>query len=375
MERRAMRLADFIVQNHEPIVDEWETFARSLLGTGYAMNTAALREHAEQILSAIVLDMNSPQSEAGQEEKSKGRGQEDRLRGAGQIHAVLRLETGFRLDQLVAEYRAFRANVLRIWVRAAGDGDITGVIRFNEAVDEALTAATTRYMERMECYRDQFLGILGHDLRNPIGAVTMGASTLLRTPEIDPRTARIATRILNSARRMERLVSDLLDLTRTRLGPGIPLHKMPIDLAPVCRQVVAELNEAHPDEALRFAPEGDLHGEWDGDRLAQVLSNLVGNALQHGGKEAPVTVVARDLGDEVVLQVHNEGPPIPDGVMGRIFEPMVRLGPEKERHTTNLGLGLFIAAQVVAAHGGNIGVESTVSGGTTFTVHLPRAVS
>jgi signal transduction histidine kinase len=375
--RCAVRLADFMLENLDAIVDEWETFARSLCaGDGETpMSASALRDHAHEILSAVVCDMNSFQTDTEQAEKSKGRGLERGLGGAGHIHAVLRLESGFRLNQLVAEYRALRASVLRLWKEADGDTDLDGVMRFNEAIDEALTAATNRYMERMERYRDQFLGILGHDLRNPVGAIMMGASALERSPDADARSVRIAGRILRSSRRMDRLICDLLDLTRTRLGGGIPLHRAPMDLAPVCQQVVAELKEVHPDEPLAFALQGDLHGEWDGDRLAQVVSNLVGNAMQHGTKEAPVTVVARDDGDEVVLEVHNEGTPIPENAVSSIFEPMVRAGADTEQATGNLGLGLYIAEQVVTAHGGKIGVQSTAAGGTTFIVHLPRTAS
>ena len=351
---------------------EWDLFAGSLLPAGGSMNTAACRDHVEEILVAIVHDMNSFQSESEQAEKSKGRGEEQRLGGAGHIHAALRIERGFKLDQLVAEYRALRASVLRLWKEQEGDGDIEGLIRFNEAIDEALTAAASRYMETMDRYRDQFLGILGHDLRNPLGAILMGASTLTKATPRSDKTGRIVSRILSSARRMDRLVGDLLDLTRTRLGPGIPIHPAPIDLGPVCRDVVAELKQYHPREALHFAPRGDLRGEWDGDRIAQVVSNLVGNAMQHGAKEGAVTLVARDDGDDVVLEVHNEGPPIPRDAVSTLFEPMIRHAPANDLASPNLGLGLYIAEQVVTAHGGTIDVTSTEVDGTTFVVHLPR---
>jgi signal transduction histidine kinase len=364
-----VRLVEFIHDNHVGIIEEWEAFALTQLP---GMTSLASRDHAEEILSAIECDMCSAQSGPEQIEKSRGHGKEQCLEDAGHVHAKTRLEGGFRLGQMVAEYRALRASVLRLWGERGDASDLDGVTRFNEAIDEALTAATNRYMETMEHYRDQFLAILGHDLRNPIGAIALGASTLARATDQGEASARVASCILSSARRMDRLVADLLDLTRTRLGPGIPLHRAPMDLAPVCRQVVAEIKQAHPREPVRFAWRGDLHGEWDGDRLAQVLQNLVGNAIQYGAKEAPVTVTARGGGDEVVLEIHNEGPPIPSDVVGTIFEPMTHHGAESGGRQTNLGLGLYIAEQVVSAHGGKIGVTSSEAEGTTFVVHLPR---
>lgn len=146
-----------------------------------------------------------------------------------------------------------------------------------------------------------------------------------------------------------------------------------MDLTPVCRQVLAELEAIHPDSRLQFESKGDLHGEWDSDRLTQVISNLVANALQHGGEDGAVSVVAEEQGEEVVLRVHNEGPRIPENPMKKIFEPMVREPTQKRgANATGLGLGLFIAREIVTAHGGTIGVTSTAKEGTTFTVQIPR---
>jgi len=179
---------------------------------------------------------------------------------------------------------------------------------------------------------------------------------------------------LNSANRMNRMIGDLLDLTRTRFGDLIPIAPAPIDLDPLCRQVVAELEGLRPaGSGVRFTGQGDLTGEWDGDRIAQVLSNLVGNAVQHGGATAPITLSAKDNGNEVLLAVHNWGHPIPESIQASIFEPMVRHADDHK--TTGLGLGLYIALQIVLAHGGTLNVRSTETDGTTFAVRLPRKVS
>lgn len=365
-----MRLADFIRANRETIVSEWECFARSLLPAGSTSSTAALRDHADAILDAAVADMKAQASDKRKAERS--RAHEGGLAGAGGTHAVLRLEEGFKLDQLVAEYRSLRSSVLRLWAESGHERDLEGVIRFNEAIDEALAVATTRYIETVEHHRDLFLGVLGHDLRNPLGAIIMGASMLASSEAIDDKNARIAARVLNSARRMERMVRDLLDLTRTRLGAGIPIVRAPVDLGPICGQVMAELRGGHPDDSLVLETKGDLRGEWDGDRLAEVLSNVVGNAIEHGTKNGSVTVVARAHGDAVVVEIHNLGPPIPRNTLRTMFEPMVRHDRDGGR-SANLGLGLYIADQVVRAHGGKITVTSSKATGTTFTIHLPRS--
>jgi signal transduction histidine kinase len=362
-------LADFIEKERITIVAEWETFARSLLPDAGGMSPTVLRDHADEILTAIVADMRSRQTAAEQAEKSKGRGEAQHMGEMGRLHATLRIEFGFKLSQMVAEYRALRASVLRLWEKKGTDPG--GVTRFNEAIDEALTEAVARFTVTAEHYRDQSLGILGHDLRNPLSAIVTGATLLISSPELSDRSVSVAARMLNSANRINRMIADLLDLTRTRFGESIPVLPAPIDLDPLCRQVVAELEGLRTGGGgIRFIPKGDLRGEWDSDRIAQVLSNLLRNAIQHGGKTEPISLAAEDRGDEILLEVHNGGPSIPASVLTTIFEPMVRHATDKTN--TGLGLGLYIASQVVLAHGGTLDVTSTNADGTTFVIKLPR---
>jgi len=364
-----MTLSEFISANHRPIVKEWEAFAGTLLPAAEAMSLVRLRDHAEAILDAIVADLELPQGVAEQSQKSMGHGEDHRMEAVGTAHAALRIEDGFTLSQLVAEYRALRASVLRLYARTGG-ADMRQATRFNEAIDEALVEASNRYMLVMNRTRDQFLAVLGHDLRNPLTAILMSAARM--SGEGD-KGAKAAARILSSAERMRRMVDDLLDLTRTRLGTGIPIAPVRMDLDAVCREVLSEFQAIHPDRVLAFHSEGDLRGLWDSDRLAQVLSNLIGNALQHGEPGRPVGLTARVEGGEVVIEVHNEGRPIPGAALANIFEPMVRHATEGEpSQTTSLGLGLHIARELVLAHGGTVNVTSTALGGTTFTVRLPR---
>lgn len=361
-------LAEFIDDERVTIVAEWESFARTLLPAADGLNALTLRDHADEILTAIIRDMKSRQTTTEQAEKSKGRGQAHQLGEMGGIHATLRIEIGFRLGQMVAEYRALRASVLRLWEKVGGDPG--GVTRFNESIDEALTVAVASFTETTERYRDQSLGILSHDLRNPLSGITLGSTMLMRSEGHNKNVSVTCQRILNSAQRMDRMIGDLLDLTRTRFGKPIPVVRAPIDLEPLCRQVLAELEGQCPGR-LPFSSEGDLQGEWDGDRIAQVLSNLIRNAIQHGGPEDPISVTARGGGDDVVLTVHNGGRPVPADAIPYIFEPMIRYVGD-EQTNVGLGLGLFIAFQVVAAHQGTLEVTSTAESGTTFTARLPR---
>ena len=235
-------LADFIDKERDAIVAEWEDFAQSLTPASDTMNAIALRDHADEILSAIVRDIKSQQSAAEQTQKSKGRGTAQRLGAIGKIHATLRIENGFKLSQLVAEYRALRASVLRLWQGEGSDG--AGVTRFNESIDEALTEAVESFTKTTQGFRDQSLGILGHDLRNPLSAIIMGATLLVGSESLDDKSVRIAARMLNSANRMNRMIADLLDLTRTRFGDRIPVVRMPMDLEPLCRQVISTESRA-----------------------------------------------------------------------------------------------------------------------------------
>ena len=215
--------------------------------------------------------------------------------------------------------------------------------------------------------QERFMGILGHDLRNPLSAILMGVTMLQGVlPEGDPR---VLARIGSSAERMARMIDQLLDLTRSRHGGGIPVEPRPLELADVVRRVVEELELANPDRTLTVGVEGETWGEWDPDRLAQVVSNLVGNAIRHGDGERPVEVRVRGEGGEVALAVHNHGAPIAGELVPILFDPFHRA---KGSSPSGLGLGLFIARQIVLAHGGEIGVASTAEEGTTFTVRLPR---
>jgi signal transduction histidine kinase len=361
-------LGEFIERHQEAIIVEFSAFARTLIPPGSAMTVADLRDHAKDMLAAIAQDLKTEQSATEQLEKSKGHGSARVMESSGRLHADGRIDHGFTPGQVLAEFRALRASALRLYERS-GNTDIRGVTRFNEAIDEVLTESMTRYAVKTDLYRDQFIGILSHDLRSPLSAITAGAALLAAAAHEDQRQSRVATRILNSAQRMERMIGDLLDLTRTRLGGAIPLKRVPTDLQPLCEEVLLEVQAAHPDAVVRFHISGNVAGEWDPDRLAQVVSNLVGNAVQHGGG-GPITLDADGVDDRVTLKVHNGGQPIPPAEQVSIFEPLAR--GASDAASQRIGLGLFIARAIVVAHGGEIGVSSAEGLGTTFEVQLPR---
>lgn len=363
-----MPLGTFIGRHRDTIIGEFSAFARALIPPDSEMTEADLRDHAKDMLVAIVQDLETSQSDEEQAQKSRGRGSANVMGASGRLHAEGRTGHGFTPAQVLAEFRALRASVLRLYEHS-GHTDIAGVTRFNEAIDEVLTESITRYAAKTDLYRDQFIGILSHDLRSPLSAITAGAALLAASAADDPRQARVAARILHSAQRMERMIADLLDLTRTRLGGAMPLKRTRVDLQQLGNEVLLEVQAAHPDVVVQLTVSGDVTGEWDADRLAQVVSNLLGNAIQHGdGGSIALDVRGEDAA--VQLSVHNDGSAIPAAAQASIFEPLARAN--SDGLTDSIGLGLFIARAIVTGHGGAIRLHSAAGTGTTFEVSLPR---
>jgi PAS domain S-box-containing protein len=224
--------------------------------------------------------------------------------------------------------------------------------------------------KRAEQFRDRLVGIVSHDLRSPLQSITLATELLLRREDVPATALSGVRRIARSAERMSRMITDLLDFTRARVGGGIPLRRQHTRLVELVRATLEELEVTHPDRVVLTHGRGPHAGEWDPDRLAQVVSNLVGNALQHGARDTPVQVALREEGSEVVLTVTNQGAPIPEALLPHVFDPFQRAADSGRE---GLGLGLYIVEQIVQAHGGTIAVCSSAAAGTTFTVRLPRA--
>lgn len=376
-----MRLADFILSNVEPIVAEWEVFARSI-GAGETLDELTLRDHALQILQATAREMKSPQTPAQRDTRSRGvplHGRDsDALDGASDMHAIDRLNLGFDMLEVMSEYRALRASVLRLWHESrpgADERDVEDLTRFNESIDQSLAKAVASYTSRVDQARDMFLAILSHDLRSPLNAISMTAYVLPRIVNDQTETVECGLRIARSVTVMERMISDLLDYTRTRLGAGMPVTPAPLDLAELTGGLIEEHRAGYPDREIRFVFAGDLHGLWDSDRIRQAMSNLLGNAIQHGAVDVPVTLQLEGESDSVFISVHNGGQPIPPGELPNIFNPLVRGSSAthpKVNRPGSIGMGLYIAREVAKSHGGHIHVTSTAEEGTTFTIRLPR---
>ena len=377
-----MRLSEFMLTNREAILAKWVEFAQSCLPTADRMDLAMLRDHASEMLDAMAADLNTPQTRLEQADKSEGKSDaepdSDAPDTAAQSHGAARAESGFTVQQMVSEYRALRATVTRLWIEAAGDltrRDLDDLVRFNEAIDQALAESTSRFDQDLTHSKEMFLAMLGHDLRTPLGAIIGSAHIMVNTKDLPEIALKRAFLILNSGQRMNALVGDLLDFTRSRLGHGIPLNRTDIDIARVCRHTVEEIAALHPQRVLNFDASGQLRGQWDVARITQAFSNVIGNAVQHGSGTTPINVVIRGSADDVVLAVQNRGPVIPASELDRIFDPMHRIeGDRPVAPRENLGLGLYITERIVAAHGGTIGVESSDEQGTTFTIRLPTRV-
>ena len=377
--RPVLRLSDFIRSRMELILQAWEQFARTITPPALTMDSKALRNHASFMLRAIADDLDRDQTEAERIRKAEGRAQRAADDTAAETHAVARLMSGFNVEQLVSEYRALRSSVLRLWAREWKEGyetNVDDITRFNEAIDQALAESLTRYTQLYEQSRNLFLAILGHDLRNPLGATIQGAQILLLAEDIDDQHRKIAARIYNSGHRMSKLVSDLLDYTRTHLGAGLPLDLKSANMGEIVRRVIDEIGSAHPDREIALQSSGRLDGQWDAGRIAQALSNLLGNAIQHGLPAERIVIAIESDDEEVVVSVNNRGPVIAQEKLHAIFEPLVRLvgsdGAPGDR-PGSMGLGLYIVREVAIAHGGSAAVSSSVDEGTTFTLRLPRS--
>ena len=377
-----MRLADFILANREPILAEWEAFARSCTPASEAMSVVALRNDADRMLRVIAEDLRTPQTPRDQSEKSKGHAPDAAGTSAATAHGGDRAASGFSTVQMVSEYRALRATVIRLWAEQQGEAaaeDLEDMIRFNEAIDQALAESVVRYTEELDNSKEMFLAILGHDLRTPLGAVMTSAEFMAQTGNLSEPYADLASRIVRSTRRMNQMIGALLDFTRSRLGGGIPITPREMDMIEAARDVIGEIQAAYPDRTIQVEADDSLPGQWDYDRIVQVLSNLVSNALQHGAPGAPVTVTLRGEGDSIAISVHNYGKTIAPEQRATLFSPMkksrtaVRDG--RDGTTGSLGLGLYIAERIVNAHKGRIAVESSDEGSTRFIVQLPRQVA
>jgi signal transduction histidine kinase len=333
-----MRLSSFISANLAPILVDWVAFARVQLPAAARLDEAELLDHGRSILQEIAADMLRPERDGERRDKSEGNSAlASTSEGVpSRSHARQRERQGFEIEQMVAEYRALRATVLRLWSAASDDvqqQDLEDVTRFNEAVDQAMAESLKTFVEEVNRTRDLFLGMLGHDLRGPLSTIA-GCAHLMRHKWPDD-TAQTAL-VLRSVAHMKALLDDLTEYTRGRLGDGLSVDPAPLDLARFAR------------DALKY-----------GDASAAPEVQLDGTAP-----------------DQVVISVENRGRPIAADLLPRLFDPLVRAegdgwSADSQVAGANLGLGLFVVREIATAHGGTVDVVSD-STSTRFELRLPR---
>lgn len=374
-----MRLATFILENLNEILQEWEDFAATITPLKDAARLE-LRDHAAAVLKVIAADLATPQAEAARVAKGKGLGPVVGLDTAAETHAEARLTSGLNSDQVIAEFRALRASVLRLWTRdgaLCSPEEVEDMVRFNEAVDQAQSESMARYSKLLRDSQSMFLAILGHDVRSPLGAVSMGAQVLLHDQSLPSKVLKVGLRIFNSSKRVDEIVRDLLDFSTSHLGDGIPIDPYTVDMAKVCTDVVEEVRTFHPDRQVELVIEGDMVGTWDGPRLAQAFSNLISNAVQHGAPDSPVHVTLAGNTTGLSFTVINDADVIPERKLRALFDPVksFAIRPPSERTASrvqNLGLGLYVVKEIVKAHEGEISVSSTAETGVKFSLTIPR---
>jgi signal transduction histidine kinase len=373
-----VNLSKFINEHTVEIIAEWESFARTQTPAADGMSELALRDHAAHILTAIAHDIDTEQSAAGQYQKSRGQapipeGEES----AASVHGTLRHASGFTLLQLTAEYRALRATVIRLWLPKSGqsvDAATNDIVRFNEAIDQALAESVMAYSERVTRTRDLFLAILGHDLRAPLATMAMAGELFKRDDLGEKRRREVGARVDRSATLMRDMIDDLLEYARIQLGSTIPIKPVPGDLRKVCEAAIENSSAVYPDCPFTFDAQGDLTGTFDSIRLHQLITNLLLNAAQYRAHDTAVVVSAVGGPDTISIRVHNHGGVIPEKSLEAIFTPLTQLSGQEQddpRPKTSLGIGLFVAREIASAHGGTITAKSDKKEGTEFTVLLP----
>jgi signal transduction histidine kinase len=249
------------------------------------------------------------------------------------------------------------------------------MLRFNEAIDQALAESAVTFSEHAGQTKDTFLAILGHDLRSPLATMSLAGEYLTRQGVGTEDTARIGARVKRSTATMTSMVNDLLEYARKQLGGKMPIERRLADMKEICQSALEDAIAAHPDCRFELHTSGDLLDDFDSDRLQQVFSNLLNNAAQYRGKGHGVTITIEGEPDAVTVKVKNHGPVIRPESLKAIFDPLVQLSKDEQQEggaSTSMGLGLFISREITEAHGGTIKVESDENSGTVFTVNIPR---
>ena len=369
-----MRLADFILENADRIVRFAVEFALKQSPKGAQLDVVALRNDIPDILNAIVRDLRTEQSGAEQLVKSEGRARPQQGGDTpATTHGRSRANDGFGVNQMVAEYRALRASILRLWAeeRPLDADSLQDMIRFNEAIDQAVAESLAEFSRTVDQWRSVFLGALGHDLRGPLSAVVCTAEMLLDKTRGTP-SERQVERILSGGVQLGNLVDGLLDYSKSSLGGSMVLHPGDCDLGEALTDEVELLRAALPGSDIRLHTAGELRGSFDCARIREAMHNLVTNAAKYGDEATTIGVSVVGEGDKILLSVSNAGEPLRADALNALFDPLRRGSQAAHQgEHTSLGLGLFIVREIAIAHGGGV-TASSADGYTTFVISLPK---
>lgn len=369
-----MTLTEYMRANADALIRDWVSQANPPSVASGEYNAAQLGDRLRDLLLHIAEGIDDlPAREAD----ARVHNPADFAIWGGQ-HAEERLRQGYSLDDVLAEFCGLRELILQSWARLPrpdAEAAVKDLLRFNRALDLGLTESIRRYSVDQTHARDLFTGMLVHDLRNPLGTVASLARVLAQTSDGSGDTAEIAAKLGRASTRMRELVEEMLDVMQARLGRSLPLKRVPASLAEICGRVVEETRAHHPDCRIEMTEQGELRGEWDPARLGRVLTNLLVNAVKYRTPHSVIRIALVDHGAEVEVSVTNKGPAIASEDLISIFDPLVRLRQHAADATSaarGLGLGLYVARQLVLAHGGRIGAQST-EGVNVFSFVLPRA--
>lgn len=353
----AMRLADFIERNAREILDDAVAFAETQAPDTVEFSAKQLRNHLPQILQAVIDDLRSPQTDSQQLAKSHGLAPlKPGPESAASYHGRTRAIAGFGLNQMVAEYRALRASVLRRWAsdQRLVTSSIDDILRFNEAIDQAVAESLAQFSAEVESWRQIFLAALGHDLRGPLAAIIFSADTLASGLQ-DPALAKQAERIINGSMRMNKLLDDLLAYSRSKLGDGMAIHPVDCDLAQSLGEEVELLRAALPHVPITYEVEGDARGCFDASSLREAVHNLTTNAAKYGEHGTDVRISLEGLADQILITVSNTGAELSDEAFNSLFDPLRRGSHNASQgEHASLGLGLFLVREICHAHRGTV---------------------
>jgi signal transduction histidine kinase len=382
-----MRLSDFIRTHSEQIAKEWEAFARTCSPAAAKMNVDQLRDHILSLLRFVADDMDAPQTGFEQSEKAQGRQPLAKVEASeAEKHAALRIIDGFTVDQVIGEFRALRASILRLWIKhrsANLQADPTQITRFNESIDQMLTESVVRH-GRMESQarehstsRDTFLATLSHELRGPLAAIVNGVYIVKASGATNASLAPVAAMMSRQVQHLRRLLDDLLDLARISRN-RLSISRVPTDL----RQCVQDAVDANSDGLTQGArilkldiPEAPLVGEVDCTRIVQVISILLNNAVKYSPAGSRIDVSLTHDNEYALISVRDEGIGIAAEMQPRIFDAFyVTNANNLAKH--GLGIGLWLARRLVELHAGTIVAKSEgLTQGAEFCATIPLTIA